>query len=204
MASYYLCTAVHRPPVFPGKLVQSTDLIYKTLVGQGALLWPSDDPVVAAAALMAQARHGTRGADLNELQTVMLAGVARSLQAGSGSSPAPNATATHAAHPALARAQAQLQPLDSSGGSFTEVLPSSPDVGDVVVLEDWAPSGSGVGAHSVTLDGGTLPVQDRHTLVVSSLVTTYVLGVASGDGDGATLTLRCASNATFAKFWKVA
>lgn len=81
MATYYLCTATALPSVVPGKLVQSTDKAYALLVGFGALLWPAADPVVAAAAAVARAHHGTRGGTLEELQAIMLAGCLRSLQA---------------------------------------------------------------------------------------------------------------------------
>lgn len=84
MASYYLCSKVPVPTVSPGKLVRDTDTYYAALTSLGALLWPSSDPVVAAAALLAQAERRLKGASQDDLQAIMFAGAIRSLRSGGG------------------------------------------------------------------------------------------------------------------------
>lgn len=84
MTAFYLCTAVPKLRLKPGKLLQSTDTAYVTCTSLGALLWPSTDPYVAAAALLAQNQHRGWGANDEELQSTMLSGVIQSLAAGGG------------------------------------------------------------------------------------------------------------------------
>ena len=84
MTAFYLCTAATRLHIRPGTLLQQTDKYYALLVGLGALLWPSTDPYVAAAAALAQAQQRGRASNVDELQSTMLSGVMQSLSAGGG------------------------------------------------------------------------------------------------------------------------
>jgi hypothetical protein len=84
MSAFYLCTVVPRLQLRPGKLVQSTDPSYQQLLNLGALLWPSTDTFVQAASAIALNAHRGWGMNDDHLQSIMLAGVAASLQSGGG------------------------------------------------------------------------------------------------------------------------
>lgn len=109
-----------------------------------------------------------------------------------------NATATFSAHPAMSRALWQVQPVNTSGGAFTQLLPTGPTVGDLVALEDWVGTSTvtGIGANACTLSGTSLNIQNRHTM--ASAGTSYVWGAASGDAGGGVLLLRWTGT-----IWKV-
>jgi hypothetical protein len=84
VSAFYLCTAVKKLTLKPGKLLQQTDPAYAILSNLGALLWPSTDPFVAAAAILALNAHKGWAANDEDLAQIMLSGVMQSLQAGGG------------------------------------------------------------------------------------------------------------------------
>lgn len=106
---------------------------------------------------------------------------------GAGLSVVQSTTATP---PQLTAATWQLVEVDSSGGAFTLPLPTSGLAGGQIVwLKDVAATSAttGIFANQVTISGGTNPVQNQHTMVVSA--TSYAWGAASQDGGGNMLGL---------------
>ena len=78
---------------------------------------------------------------------------------------------------------------NSGGGIYTQGLPTAPNTDDIVALKDVGATSAttGIYANAITVSGGSINVQDKHTMSISS--TTYVWGSASGDGGGDTFYL---------------
>src|SRR5271166_6442941 len=68
-----------------GTEVDDTKTPLAPIQAAGGVLWPSADPVVAAAAALCQKFQTNRGANEEALNTLMIAAVARSIQGGSAS-----------------------------------------------------------------------------------------------------------------------
>jgi hypothetical protein len=113
-----------------------------------------------------------------------------------GGLPVPNTTADSLT--TLSRAAYQIQPIDTTGGSFSLIFPESPIRGDFVGIEDWGASSAatGVGANTCGLGGNGFYIQNPHTMVTTSL--TYTFGFSSQDGGGSCLYFRFTG-----AFWKV-
>lgn len=99
---------------------------------------------------------------------------------------------------ALSRLLYQIQPVNTTDGTFTLTLPTSPSTGDRVDIEDVGATSAttGIGATALTISGTSNDVQNPHTMAVSS--ASYTFGPTSGDAGGATLCLRYTGT-----FWKV-
>jgi hypothetical protein len=107
------------------------------------------------------------------------------LNAQTGAGRTRSNTATFGAHPTMAESPWQVQPLNSSGGAFTLNLPPNPSTNDQIDFEDagCTGAGTGLGANAVTLNGGTIVVQDFHTFTTTA--TEYVLGTPNDNGGAA-------------------
>lgn len=77
MATYYLINTIILAGVksLPGSLIDDTVDDVPGLRTAGALLWPSSNPVIAAAAVKAQNAHLNRGANEVEMESIMQAAV---------------------------------------------------------------------------------------------------------------------------------
>jgi hypothetical protein len=94
---------------------------------------------------------------------------------------------TTASHATPGRAAQLFFRCNSSGGIYTQNLPTSPNAGDIAWFKDEGISGitpaqSGIYTNAITISGGSSAVQNKHTMAVVS--NTYAWGAASGDGGG--------------------
>lgn len=99
-----------------------------------------------------------------------------------------NATATSVQ--SLTAATWQIQPVNSTGGTFQVNLPTSGlSAGQRVDIKDVGATSAttGIYTNAVTISGGTKYVQNPHTSSVSA--TSYAFGGSSGDGGGSVLSL---------------
>ena len=112
--------------------------------------------------------------------------------------PSPPPTAPVTANTALARSANRRVAIDSSGGTFTVTFPASPNIGDIVGIEDW---GNAVGTTPVTLSAGTAKLQNPHTGSLSA--STYSFGSNEGSGSTSSWTWASDSLETPTTFWKV-
>ena len=109
---------------------------------------------------------------------------------GSGGSGLSVVNSTTAAHPTLTAATWQLVLCNSSGGAYTQALPTSGLVaGQIVVLKDAAATSrtTGIWANAITISGGSNTVQNQHDMTTAS--TTYVWGQTNQDQGGDDLWL---------------
>lgn len=77
MATFYLINTITLAGVknLPGSLIDDTQDDVVALRAAGGLLWPSAEPLVAAAALRAQSAHVNRGANEQAMEAIMQAAV---------------------------------------------------------------------------------------------------------------------------------
>lgn len=179
MATYYLCTALpgtQATAVVPGKLLSDQDPSYAIAQSVGALLWPSSDPYVAAAAVLASKFHATRG-DPAALQAVMLGGVAQSLR--TAATPAPSVALAPAASVVIDWSMGSVFTLTMS--TNTALSFANAQDGQTVILIVTNPASYALTWPTASWPNGAVPVQttsgtDAYTLVN---VGSVVYGVAS-------------------------